>query len=289
MKIALGTANFNNKYGILKNNISQAQSLKNIFKIIKKQQINYLDTAFDYSSISKLNKNCKLDSIKIITKIKLPKKNKILYIDNLEKIVKAELIKLKISSFEAILIHSIGDLKSVHADIFVKKIKLLKKLNYVKKIGASIYDPKDLKIVFSKFTPEIIQAPINIFDNRILSSKWFGILKKKKIIIQARSIFLQGLLTKKISILKKIITNRSFLLKIKKLDSWCNLNKISRLEACLNFIKSINEVNILTFGINSPDELIEILDILKKKKNIAFIDFSTKKLEIIDPRKWKNK
>ena len=51
MKIALGTANFNNKYGILKNNISQAQSLKNIFKIIKKQQINYLDTAFDYSSI----------------------------------------------------------------------------------------------------------------------------------------------------------------------------------------------------------------------------------------------
>ena len=238
MKIALGTANFNNKYGILKNNISQAQSLKNIFKIIKKQQINYLDTAFDYSSISKLNKNCKLDSIKIITKIKLPKKNKILYIDNLEKIVKAELIKLKISSFEAILIHSIGDLKSVHADIFVKKIKLLKKLNYVKKIGASIYDPKDLKIVFSKFTPEIIQAPINIFDNRILSSKWFGILKKKKIIIQARSIFLQGLLTKKISILKKIITNRSFLLKIKKLDSWCNLNKISRLEACLNFIKS---------------------------------------------------
>ena len=79
------------------------------------------------------------------------------------------------------------------------------------------------------------------------------------------------------------------MLKIKKLDSWCNLNKISRLEACLNFIKSINEVNILTFGINSPDELIEILDILKKKKNIAFIDFSTKKLEIIDPRKWKNK
>ena len=116
---------------------------------------------------------------------------------------------------------------------------------------------------------------------------WY--IKKKKIIIQARSIFLQGLLTKKISILKKIITNRSFLLKIKKLDSWCNLNKISRLEACLNFIKSVNGINILTFGIDSPNELIEILDILKKKKIIAFIDFSTKKLEIIDPRKWKIK
>jgi len=289
MKIALGTANFNKKYGILKNNISHTKSLKKIFKIAEKKNINYLDTAFDYSSISKLNKNHKLGAIKIITKIKLPKRNKFSYIDNLEKIVKAELIKLNISSFEAILIHNINDLKSIHGDKFVKKIKSLKKLNHVKKIGASIYDPEDLKIVFSQFTPEIIQVPINIFDNRILSSKWFSILKEKKIIIQARSIFLQGLLTKKISILKKIITNRSFLLKIKKLDSWCNLNKISRLEACLNFIQSINGVNILTFGINSPNELIEILNILKKKKNIPFMDFSTKKLTIIDPRKWKNK
>ena len=50
----------------------------------------------------------------------------------------------------------------------------------IKKIGVSIYSPKDLDIVFSKFKPDIVQAPINVFDNRLINSKWFEILKKKK-------------------------------------------------------------------------------------------------------------
>ena len=99
--------------------------------------------------------------------------------------------------------------------------------------------------------------PINIFDNRILSSPWLKKLKRKKIIIQARSVFLQGILTSKISKLEKILRNKYFLSKVKKLDSWCKLNKISRQEACLNFIKSINVVDILTIGINNPKQLIE--------------------------------
>ena len=117
-------------------------------------------------------------------------------------------------------------------------------------------------------------------------SPWLKILKKKNITIQARSVFLQGILTSKISKLEKILKNKYFLSKIKKLDSWCKLNNISRQEACISFIKSINLVDILTIGTNSPAQLIEILSIFKKNKNIVFKDFSTNKLEIIDPRKW---
>ena len=285
MKIALGTANFNNSYGILKNQISNYNKIKNIPKIINNHKIDYLDTAFDYGDFT-INKNKKISNIKIITKIKLPTKKKLVFIDNLEKIIKKKLLKLNINSFDTILIHDINDLKSVYADRFIKKIRLLKKLNYFKKIGASIYDPKDLKIVFTKFIPEVIQLPLNIFDNRILLSPWLKKLKRKKIIIQARSVFLQGILTSKISKLEKILRNKYFLSKIKKLDSWCKLNKISRQEACLNFIKSINVVDILTIGINNPQQLIEILSILKKKNNITFKNFSINKLEIIDPRKW---
>ena len=74
-----------------------------------------------------------------------------------------------------------------------------------------------------------------------------GLRLKRKIIIQARSVFLQGILTSKISKLEKI----NILSKVKKLDAWCKLNKISRQEACLNFIKSINVVDILVIGINN--------------------------------------
>ena len=76
------------------------------------------------------------------------------------------------------------------------------------------------------------------------------------------------------------------LIKIKKLDSWCKLNKISRLEACLNFVKTVKGISITTIGISSSKELLEILNIIKKNKKIQFQDFSTRNLKVIDPRKW---
>ena len=44
-----------------------------------------------------------------------------------------------------------------------------------------------------------MQAPLNIFDRRLISSGWFKKLKNKKVEVHARSIFLQGLLLKESS------------------------------------------------------------------------------------------
>lgn len=286
MNLAIGTANFTQVYGVTKNTIVNKKNLKKIFNIIRKNKINYLDTAFDYGLIEELKNHKKFNTIKIITKVKLPKINKIDFINELENKIKNELVRINKKSFEALLIHNIIDLNSIHTKYFIKKIKLLKKKKLINKIGVSIYDPNDLKIVFSKLKPEIIQAPINIFDNRLIKSKWFNIIKKKKIIVQARSIFLQGLLIKKISLLKKLNINYEIFQMIKKLDKWCKINQTSRLEACLTYIKKIKEINITTVGVNNPKELLEILKIIKKNKKIKFKDFSTNKLKIIDPRKW---
>ena len=76
MKIAIGTANFNQKYGVSKSFVSNKKSLKNIFKIIKDHKIEYLDTAFHYKYVSELTEKKNINKIKIITKIKLPNKNK---------------------------------------------------------------------------------------------------------------------------------------------------------------------------------------------------------------------
>ena len=51
------------------------------------------------------------------------------------------------------------------------------------------------------FHPEIIQIPINILDNRLYCDGTIKRLHQLKILIQARSVFLQGLfyLSKKVS------------------------------------------------------------------------------------------
>ena len=134
-------------------------------------------------------------------------------------------------------------------------------------------------IVFSNFQPDIIQAPINIFDSRLINSKWMKTIKKK--IITTRSIF-KIVLTDLRKLSKKKL---KFNFKINE-QKICQENNISRLEACLGFINSLKTVKFATVGICSKEELCEILNILNKKK-IKLKDFSVKNNELIDPRKWK--
>ena len=282
MEIALGTANFGQKYGLLNNIINDQNEFEKISKFFKQKKIKYLDTALSYNLPKK-----KFSKSKIITKIKLPPKKINTFLDNLENIILIELKKKKLNHFEAILLHNVNDLKSKYAKKFINKLNELKKLKYTKKIGVSVYEPNELSLIFKFFNPEIIQMPMNIFDNRFQNSSWIKKLKKKKILIQARSIFLQGLLTRDINYIKKKKLKKSHILKLQEFDLWCQINKISKIEACIEYIKSIKEVDIITIGVNSFKDIKEIISTINNTKKFKLKKFTVNDRYLIDPRKWK--
>ena len=115
----------------------------------------------------------------------------------------------------------------------------------------SIYDTNDLNLVFSKFSPDIIQLPLNVFDQRFLKSKWLKIIKKKRIKVQARSIFLQGSLIMKQSELQKSRLNTKLIDKINIFENWCKNKNITRLEACVNYVKHSKYIDHIILGINN--------------------------------------
>ena len=283
MKVAIGTANFQNNYGLLKSFV-KINKLKKISNEILKHKIDFLDTSFDYKNLElKIFK--KLNKLKLITKIKLPKRKKNEFIKNLEEKIKIELKRLKKKNFEALLFHNTDDLKYKIGDDFLNEIKKLKKKKLIKNIGISIYDPKELKIVFSKFIPDIIQAPLNVFDARILMSRYLR-NRKKKIKLQVRSVFLQGLLLQDLKKLKKLNIKKNLRAKLIEFDNICKKNKIIKLEQSINFIKLQDKVDIITFGINSPENLRKNMEIFEKKKVNKIIDLTTNDKNVIDPRKW---
>ena len=75
-------------------------------------------------------------------------------------------------------------------------LKNLKNKGIIKKIGISIYNPKELDLVFNILNPDIVQTPYNLFDRRIEYSGWINKLFQQNIEIHSRSVFLQGLLLK---------------------------------------------------------------------------------------------
>ena len=156
----------------------------------------------------------------------------------------------------------------------------------VKKIGLSIYDPDELDLYFEKYDYQIIQAPINIFDRRLISSGWGKKLIKKKVEIFARSIFLKGLLLKDLDKIPKdfIKWKKNF----RNFEQWTKEKKISKVEACIRYVKSLKEINKIILGVSSINQLKENINLFKKKKRLLapkYLNISSGK--IINPREWK--
>ena len=276
MRFVVGTSNFNQYYGINRTKLKIKDIIK-ILKFSKKKKVNFIDTALDYNLSKNFFKYISFKDFKIITKIKLPKKDKIKFIDNLELILLDEIKKFKNKNIYALLLHRSKDLDSIHAKKLLKKILFLKNKKLINKIGVSVYEIEELDKILKLKIFDIIQVPINVFDQRFASKKVLKKIKNQGIEIQARSVFLQGKLLKKPK-KKDFYINKFF--------EFCNNNSINPLIACLSFIKNIDEINYITVGIDNKFNLEKILASWKQTKKLNFDELSVINKKIIDPRKW---
>jgi aryl-alcohol dehydrogenase-like predicted oxidoreductase len=286
MKLVLGTAQIGMDYGYLNNRRISQKEFRKIEKLVLKSKIKFIDTAKSYGFSESVIGNSKLKKLNIITKIKLPNKNNI----SIKSWVSSEVLDsiklLKVKKIYGVLIHDYKDLLGSHRKEFLHSLKELKKRKIINKIGISIYDPKEIKKIWKFWKPDIVQIPFNIFDNRMLYSRWIQILKKFRIKIYARSVFLQGTL---------IDDSSSFRFKKKykhlfsKFKYWCHKNNITRIQACLHFVKQYKKIDYLVVGFNNYNHLKEIIDVFKEKQIIIPNKFSTNNINLIDPRRWNYK
>ena len=133
----------------------------------------------------------------------------------------------------------------------------IKSLGLTKKIGVSIYDPSELSGFTELFKFDLVQAPMNMFDQRLINSGWAQKLKDLDVEIHVRSAFLQGLL---------LMSKQDRPLKFKKFqsiwsewDRWLLSVNLTPLQACLAYVLSFKEVDKLVVGIDSIIQLREIV------------------------------
>ena len=283
MKLVVGSAQLGMNYGLFNNKKISFKEFKKIEKLVLKSKINFIDTATSYGDSEKIIGNSKLKKLHIITKIKIPNKKNIIVKNWLLKEISKSLSKLKIKKIYGVLIHDYKDLLGKHGKKYLLSLQELKRRNIIKYIGISVYEPQEIKKIWNFWKPDIIQIPFNPIDNRILDSGWVNILKKFKVKIYARSIFLQGLLINEDSSFK---INKNFKIILNKYKNWCFRNNISLMQGCLHFVKQFKKIDYLVVGFNNYNQLKEIIDVFKKKQIIIPKKFSTNKINLIDPRKW---
>jgi aryl-alcohol dehydrogenase-like predicted oxidoreductase len=283
MKLVLGSAQLGMDYGLLNNKKINQKEFKKIEKLVLKSNIKFVDTANSYGDSENIIGNSKLKKLKIITKIKLPKKNNFSIKEWVSAKIFESIKKLNIKKIYGVLVHDYKDLQGIKGRKYLYALQELKKRKIINKIGISIYDPKELKKIWKFWKPDIVQVPFNILDNRILNSGWIEILKKYGVKIYVRSVFLQGVLIDDSNLFKFQENYKNLFDKFKY---WCGINSITRIQACLHFIKQYKKIDYLVVGFNSYKHLKEIIDVFKEKQIIVPNKFSTNYINLIDPRRW---
>ena len=225
---------------------------------------------------------------KIISKISKPPKN--IKRENIQKWLKQNVMislkNLKIKKFECLLLHNANSLLCKNGDEIYKGIRNMKISGFTNKIGVSIYDFNVLDKILKKFKFNLIQAPFNILDQRLVKEGWLKKLKKRKIEVHVRSIFLQGILLLKHNQLPKKLKKLNKKLMIWK--NWLEKNKFSSLQVCLSFVLNQNQLDGVVVGYNSASQLNQILKLKKIHNNFTLPNLNIKDKKLIDPRKWLN-
>ena len=196
-KLALGTVQWGLNYGIsnLKGKTT-SNEVKNILEKAQKENIKILDTSPQYGDSEKILGENNLENFDLVTKTEkfsnelISKKDKEFLISTFKK----SLFKFSVNSIYGLLIHNVDDIFKEGGNYLIDGLETLKNKKFVEKIGISVYSSEQIDKALNIFKPDIIQAPINIFDQRLIKDGTLKKLKNLNIEVHARSIFLQGLI-----------------------------------------------------------------------------------------------
>jgi len=279
-KIIIGTANFSERYGFFNQTLVHNNEIKKILNYCEKNDINVFDTAIDYNCDVLLGE-LGIDKFNIISKIGnyIGKEN---LFDKLQFVLERHIKNLRIKYLDILLLHNpVASIKQ-NKNSYIKFINTIKKNNLIKKIGYSVYSPKELDFLWNEMDIEAIQFPLNIFDQRFLNSGWISKLKKNNVEIHIRSIFLQGLILKK----KLPSYFNNWKDKIDKFHSDLSDNNLSSYSATLNFIMDIPEVDKVVIGVENLKNIEEIFKIPICSHMLEYKKFSIDDEKFVNPSKW---
>ena len=283
--IAIGTANFGMQYGVANSRGKLSKnSVAEILGLAKSLGITCLDTANAYGESQKVLGEFGVRDWRVVSKISSVPQN----CNDIDSFVCTQidliLSSLSLSDFETVLVHNAKDLTGELGYEVYEALNAAKSRGQVEKIGVSIYDPSDLESITRRFKLDVVQAPINVFDNRLQDSGWLDRLASMGVEVHARSVFLQGVL------LSAIAQNNDFFKPWKTtFEKWNRFAESSGTSTLMNCVKHVNSFEKVTFavvGVDSAQNLSEVFDAFSEQPQRIDGDNFSVDSQLINPACW---
>ena len=282
-RIVLGGAQLGLPYGIL--NGGETLSREEVARILDTAAghgIDAIDTAIAYGQSELVIGETAQNRFNIISKLP-PLPSDVSNVSEwVHMQVDASLSRLKCTSLDALLLHRPHDLTSRHGSELYAAISSLKIEKIIRRFGISIYTPEELPGIIGTFDIDVVQAPLNVFDRRILGV--IDQLTALDIEVHVRSVFLQGVLIAgpKGRPQRFEPWSEHFAL----FDEWVHSSGMSAMACCLGFALQQPGIAKLVIGATSSESLAEIMDSIPNTHLEVPAHLQSSIEQLIDPRVW---
>jgi aryl-alcohol dehydrogenase-like predicted oxidoreductase len=282
-RIVLGGAQLGLPYGIL--NGGETLSREEVARILDtavSHGIDSIDTAIAYGQSETVIGETAQNRFKIISKLPPIPSDMANVSQWVRRQIDASLSRLNCSSLEALLLHHPQDLIGPHGSELYAAINSLLSEKIIERFGVSIYAPNELDGIIGKFNIDVVQAPLNVFDRRIIGVT--DQLSALNIEVHVRSVFLQGVLIANPKDRPQRFQPWSE--HFARFDEWVHSTGMSAMACCLGFALQQPGVTKLVIGTTSKESLTEIMTSIPNIHLEVPADLQSSSEQLIDPRVW---
>lgn len=285
MRLALGTAQFGLPYGIA-NQAGQVtrDEGKAMLQLAADNGINTLDTAIAYGESEQRIGEIGVLDWQIVSKLPAIPDDCADISQWVAEAVDGSLRRLKVDRLYGLLLHRPQQLLEKGGDELYRALRQLRQAGLVQKIGVSIYEPAELDAINSRFQLDLVQAPFNLMDRRLIESGWLERLKEQGTELHVRSIFLQGLLLMSPGERPRKFDRWATLWAT--YDAWLAHAGLTPAQACLRYALSFPEISKVIVGVDSLRQLKEILQSAEGTLPATLPDMCYADIDLINPARW---
>jgi aryl-alcohol dehydrogenase-like predicted oxidoreductase len=284
-RLALGTVQFGLPYGVA-NSVGQisAGEAARIVARAREAGIDTLDTAISYGDSEACLGRIGVAGMRVITKLP-PVPEDCADVESwVEQRVAESMARLRTARLAGVLLHRPGQLLGEHGAALYRALRGIQQRGLTDRIGVSIYDPEQLAALWPRFQMDLVQAPLNIIDRRMVESGWLARLAGAGVQVHARSVFLQGLLLMPAARRPRCFARWQVLWD--EWEAWLAREGVSALQACLGYVLSVSEVARVVVGVDGVAQLEQVL-----AGAVARVPAPPRSLvsgapDLIDPSRW---
>lgn len=284
-RLALGSVQFGMPYGVA-NRAGQvsAGELGRILALAREAGMDTLDTAIGYGTSEEALGLHGVRDWRVITKIGQPPAGCENISDWCLPQIEGSLRRLRLDALAGVLIHDPAVLDGPDGEHVFASLLLAKSRGLTEKVGYSIYAPDILDRRYELYKPDLVQAPLNVFDRRLESSGWLRRLQKEGVEVHARSAFLQGLL-----LMAKGDRPAYFNRWSEHFENWHRwqlTSGVSAVSGALAYLMNLDGVVRIVVGVDSAAQLQDILVQSRSMGPVPPPMLAITDPDLIDPSQW---